>query len=365
MPTRERWLEAALFWSHDLDLGEECETDLCAQVLVVVDFAPSPHAGTVNVVYAVDTSGSMGPDASDLVRESLGASLDGIDAQDLGALVLFVETAKVAEKTRAMETSDRSGLIAGLKVDSQGGTNVDVGLAEALSVAAAAHGRSDRTHVVLFTDEPIEAAVDPDSVIGLVRRHAVAGISTTLFGVDNHLGRDLAWALERSVGARVEHLDDVAERTLAERMPAATNVQLTLEPVEGWAVTNSWLLGGSTSEEPDFGRAWIGGVYPEGNRAVAFVLEPVDAPVTALPEGTPLGALQLDWAGGDERLSITAGDTTAYSHTTIAADALGAYRFAALLDEAVALDDEDDSLHREVARMDDLAALIEEGAACF
>lgn len=234
-------------------------------------------------------------------------------------------------------------------------------------------------------------------MIGLVRRHATAGISTTLVGVDNHLGRDLAWALERSVGARVEHLDDVDERALAERMPAATNVQLTLEPVEGWAVTNSWLLGGSTSEEPDFGRAWIGGVYPEGNRAVAFVLEPMDTTVTALPEGTSLGALQLDWAGGDERLSIAAGDTTAYSHTTIAADALGAYRFAALLDEAaaldaadawcagddidawsvviqaadrldaaaLALDDEDDSLHREVARMDDLAALIEEGAACF
>lgn len=123
VPTRERWLEAALFWSHDLDLGEECETDLCAQVrtalvsplgadsaqvLVVVDFAPSPHAGTVNVVYAVDASGSMGPDASDLVRESLGASLEGIDAQDLGALVLFAETAKVAEKTRAMERTSRS-----------------------------------------------------------------------------------------------------------------------------------------------------------------------------------------------------------------------------------------------------------------
>ena len=405
VPDRDRWLEPGLFWSHELPLGD-CQGTLCAQVgtalvtpldggeaqlLVVVDFAPEPVQATTNVVFAVDTSWSMGPQDQELVGESVRAALLDLSADDYGSLVTFDEEARVARRTRAMDTSERNAIVGGLAVEPSGGTAVEVGLAEALSVAASSADRAERSHVLLFTDQPLSDDDGPDSAIGLVRRHGVAGITTTLVGVGTGLG--VEWPVERSVGARVERLDDTDERTLYERIPVATNLHVTLEPTDAWAVVDSWLLGGSTAEEPDFGAAWLGEVHPGGGRAVAFVLEPTGERVTALPSGQEIGALDLSWADGDDRLGVVPGEPT-FSHTGLAADTLGSYRFAALLDEAVALeaaaaycadgtldatvrqaldrldeaattlDDEDEPLWREVYRLEDLADLLDEGAPC-
>lgn len=412
VPDRSSWLEPALFWSHDLPLSATCETDLCVRtgtalvsplgasepmVLVVVDLDPEPLDADVNVVFAVDTSGSMQSEEQALVRDALDAWVGELSSSDLAGLITFDLAARDSRSPRAMEAKHKSALIDAAERTAQGGTDVAEGLAAALSMAASSHGRGHLSHVLLLTDQPVSDDADPDAVVGLIRRHGVAGIGTTLVGLDAHLGAALA--IERSVGGRTIALEADGIGTLAEHLPVARNVQLELAPADGWTVTDSWLLGDSTQDEPAWGQAWLGTAHPGGGRAVAFVLTP-DERVTSLAPDTVLGALDLTWEGpiaGDARLSVVAGDTTAFRHTTIAADTLGAYRFAALLDEAIALDaadtwcagedvdawgqavqaadrlaaaaaalDEDgDSLAREAARMADLATRLDGGAPCF
>ncbi len=233
-----------------------------------------------------------------------------------------------------------------------------LGLETALSEAAKNHGPDRRSRVLLVSDDPS----DTDALLDVARPRGAAGIGLTLVGAGNRLGGELAWELERIPGGRMAfaELEDLEELLASSLAPAANDVELVMRPEEGWEVVDTWLLGHEGDESLD--RAWLGSVIPDRSRA--FVLRPVEGDLLALPEGTHLGSLVVDGALVD----VVAGDTQAYPFTTIHADGLGAFRFAALVDEALALEAAEGSCSGlvdvfEAAALADAAAIRLAGAA--
>lgn len=396
------YTEPGVFWSQDLAGSADCAGAHCARigtalfspvegdagVLVVVDFDPEPSDQDLNLVLAVDRSGSMGADRLNAVRQGLGLRATSLDEGDLASLISFADTAKTEQPPRPMEASERQALQNALFLDAEGGTDVVAGLEAAFSEAAKNHGRGRTSHVVLVTDDPS----DSDAILDLARTRGVAGIGLTAVGAGNHLGPELAWELERVPGGRMIYadLDDLEERLGSDLVPSGP-LDLEMRPAEGWEVVDTWLL--DHSGDDALAQARLGAVF--SGRARAFVLRPTEGNLTALPQGTALGSLVL----GEDIVDVVAADTDSWAFTTIHADDLGTFRFAALIDEALALAAAEDScsglveaseaaalaeaaalrldaaalilddveldlgasLAREAARMEELAVLVEEG----
>lgn len=336
------YLDPAVFWAQDLALEGDCQGALCARiatalvspaggddgVLVIVDFEPEPNAEDLNLVLAVDASGSMGVDRMNAIRQGLGLRVGEMDSDDLAALVVFRDSPRTLRSPKPMDASERGRVSDALFLDPDGGTDVVAGLEAAFSEAAKNHGRGGLSRVLLVTDDP----ADTDALLHVARTRGAAGIGLTMVGAGNRLGGDLAWELERVPGGRMAfaELEDLEELLASSLVPAAQDLELEVRPAEGWEVVDSWLLGHSGSEALE--NAWLGSVF--SGRARAFVVKPVEGDLTSLVEGTSLGSLQI----GEDIVDVVAGDTDAYAFTTIHADTLGAFRFAALVDEALALE---------------------------
>ena len=360
----------AVFWSQDLSSSAECAGALCARistalvspsdgeegVLVVVDFEPEPSTEDLNLVLAVDTSGSMGPDRLNAVRVGLGTRVTELDEGDLVAVVGFGEDARVEHPPQPMDAGGRQDAQDALRLDSEGGTDVVAGLEAAMSEAAKNHGRGGQSRVLLVTDDPSDA----EALLHIARTRGTAGVGLTMVGAGNRLG--FGWELERVPGGRMAHaeLEDLEALLTEDLVPAARDLELVVRPAEGWEVVGSWLL--DHDGELAYDRARLGSVF--AGRPRAFVLRPTEGDLTALPEGTVLGSLEV----GEEIVDLVAGDTDAWAFTTIHADDLGAFRFAALVDEALALDAAEGACLGlvdvfEAAALADEASLRLEGAA--
>ena len=363
LPSSADYHSAAVYWSQELPVLDEeagCGEALCVetspvlasplladgQVLVQLGFSGPTERPPLNLVIAVDSSGSLGPEKMDALQQSLEVLVAQLDEGDLAGLVVFAEQVQVADKPKPMDAGNRSALVESIRgLDSLGATALDEGLAQAYSLAAGNHDKDERvSRVILLTDQPpLTQAELATSVLGQARTHGLAGIGLTVVGLGNELGGDFAWELERAPAGVYLPLNedeiDFGLQELETLVPWASQLQVTVTPPEGWEVENTALVGLSEASDG----FWLGSAYASERRSRLIALAPEVGTVSTLTPGQELGTIQLDYldaAGAPQSLDhdiVWAGDT-AWEYTAAHGDSLGGFAMSLFHDQAIAME---------------------------
>jgi Ca-activated chloride channel family protein len=133
-----------------------------------------------DVIFVLDTSGSMEGEKIDQAKDALEYILDNLNPEDRFNIVAFSTTVRLYE--RELEPATRADeawrFIDDLRA--VGGTNIDLALAEALAMAD-----GERPQIVIFLTDglPTEGVTDVDRIIANVDRQVSANVRIFAFGV--------------------------------------------------------------------------------------------------------------------------------------------------------------------------------------
>ncbi len=355
---------AAVYWSQDLPVLDEapgCEDGLClqaspalasplladGQVLLQLGFSGPAERPPLNLVLAVDSSGSLGAERLGQLQHLLEVVVGHLDEGDLASLVLFDDAVTVANKPEPMDASARQDLVANVRdLQSQGSTELEAGLAAAYSLASGNHGKGDRvSRVLLFTEQPPKAdGVEAGSVLGQARTHGLAGIGLSVVALGNELGGDFAWELERSAGGVYlplgeDEIELALQGGLEPVVPWATQIQVQVLPPEGWEVEGSALMGLEEASDA----AWLGGAHLSDRRSRLVAVAPAVGTVQTLSPGQDLGRVELSWLDPwgqpqEDGVELSWAGDSVYEYTAAHGDSLGSFGVSLFHDQAIALD---------------------------
>ena len=364
LPGVQDFHAAAVYWSQDLPVLDEatgCEGSLClqaspalasplladGQVLVQLGFSGPAVRPPLNLVLAVDSSGSLGPERLDQLQRLLEGVIAELDEGDLASLVFFNDAVTVANKPKPMDAAARSELVGSVRaLESLGSTELEAGLAEAFSLASGNHGKDQRvSRVLLFTEQPPKLeAEDAGSVLGQARVHGLAGVGLSVVALGQELGGDFAWELERSAGGVYVPLgEDEIELGLQQGLelvvPWATQIELEVLPAEGWEVQGGALLGLSEPSES----AWLGGAGVTDRRSRLLALAPEVGALRTLEPNQELGRIEVSWldpwgALETDSLALSWSGQTPYGYAASHAESLGSFGMSLFHDQAIAMD---------------------------
>jgi len=172
--------------------------------------APRPEKPAVvppkDVVFVIDTSGSMRGAKLEQVKKALRYGLAGLHAGDRFNLVEFSTEARRFREGLVEATEENRGL-ATKQVDTfeaRGGTNIDDGLALGLAGLDAA----DRLQlVVLLTDgEPTVGITGPDEILRRLKDKNPRGRRVFVFGVGEDLNAKLLDRVARETGGTTQYI---------------------------------------------------------------------------------------------------------------------------------------------------------------
>ncbi len=139
-----------------------------------------------DIVFVVDTSGSMRGEKIDQARKALVYCLKGLNPEDRFGVVDFSTEARMYDETlrqaEAETVKDAVHYVEGL--EARGGTNINAALRDALALKPAGEG-SERIFLVVFlTDgEPTIEVQDPDTILKHVSEWNEARDRIFVFGV--------------------------------------------------------------------------------------------------------------------------------------------------------------------------------------
>ena len=372
IPDAESYRVEGIFSEHDLPIASDspCERLLCPRsavarttlldgserLLVQLGFATntSPETFTrrpLNLAVAVDISGSMTGEKLDSVKEALHTLVDQLGADDRLSLIAFDDEAELRLPSTEMNLSGRSTLKKAIdKLATDGGTNIEAGLSLAYAQVDAHDGASGvEDRVLLLTDaQPNVGATNTSSFMGQARARADQGIGLTVLGVGLDLGAELAQEIATVRGGNYFYLAD-AEAIAAvfddefEMMvtPLAYDLEVRIATAAGWRFAEAF---GAPLDEPgtevDFGASTL--FLSSRGGGMGLTLEPGEGgtlPASAEALATfdlaylPVGAqspvddaLTVPWQGG-----------APYQTDTVAADDVGVFKMAVLIDEYMAL----------------------------
>ncbi len=140
-----------------------------------------------DIVFIMDTSGSMAGEKIEQARDSLAYCLKNLNRRDRFNIIRFgtdvepfsEEMLHVSDKTvdKALTFVD--------KMRARGGTNINEALETALKFARDASDRSSRLPVILFLTDglPTVGVTNPDSILQNLEHHNRAGVHVFVFGV--------------------------------------------------------------------------------------------------------------------------------------------------------------------------------------
>ncbi len=141
-----------------------------------------------NLVFLIDTSGSMGPsDRLPLLKDGLRMLVDQLRPEDRVSIVTYAGSSGLALRTTA---GDRKAEIRGALADLEagGGTNGSAGIELAYEVAEKAFIRGGTNRVILATDGDFNVGVtSQDALVDLIERKRENGVFLTVlwFGTGN------------------------------------------------------------------------------------------------------------------------------------------------------------------------------------
>lgn len=323
----------------------------------------------VNLVFVVDTSGSMDEDRKiGLVRDSLGVLVENLRDDDTVSLVTFddgpeplLAPTPVGESEEIFEAID--------SLDAGGSTNLEGGLRLGYATAGDVLDDETLTRVVLLSDGVANVGeTGPGSLVELIRDDADRGVKlvTVGFGLDGYNDNLMEQVADDGDGfyAYVDTIEE-AERLFGSELTSTlvtvaedARAQVTFDPA---AVARYRLIGYENRDiadeefaEPDTDAGELG----SGHRIVAlYEVEPAEG-VTG---EAALGSVELRWdepAGGEERSITVDLDVALDDDAPEATQVVGA-----VADLAEALGDPErtsEALAEVAARLEELSADVDD-----
>lgn len=323
----------------------------------------------VNLVFVVDTSGSMDEDRKiGLVRDSLGVLVENLRDDDTVSLVTFDDGPEpLLPPTPVSEGDDIFEAIDSL--DAGGSTNLEGGLRLGYATAGDVLDDETLTRVVLLSDGVANVGeTGPGSLVELIRDDADRGVKlvTVGFGLEGYNDTLMEQVADDGDGfyAYVDTIDE-AERLFGSELTSTlvtvaedARAQVTFDPA---TVARYRLIGYENRDiaddefaEPDTDAGELG----SGHRIVAlYEVEPAEG-VTG---EAALGSVELRWdepSGGEERSTTVDLDVTLDDDAPEATQVVGA-----VADLAEALGDPErtsESLSEVAARLEELSADVDD-----
>ncbi len=206
-----------------------------------------------NLVAVVDASGSMEGEPLATTKAALRLLVRRLEEGDRMSIVRFDDSVH----TLVRDGSERELLQAIDRIVASNTTCVECGLKrgfdEALRVGDGFDGLS---RVVLFTDErPNVGTTSAPGFQRLLERMAADDIGVTTIGVASHFGVELAQAVSTVRGANLFYFEDLSEmrRVFDEELdtmlvPMAYDMELEVQPSEGWELAGVYGLPGEALE---------------------------------------------------------------------------------------------------------------------
>lgn len=276
VPAPETLDDLGFFAEHKLDYpAPDCGADLCLHGLLgqranfisgsdvtllqlgmnsPIDVAELERP-PLNLVLAIDTSGSMGGDPIETVRDGLAAMLDHLQPNDRISLVTYSETATI--ELEGLTLAQRSDLEkAFVKLVAAGSTNIYDGLFSAFSLAAAQAQEGYQNRVLLLSDGVATSGLkQPDKIVALAESYARLGYGLTTIGIGAEFDVGLMRALAEVGAGNFYFLEDPA----AAREVFTDEVKTFLVPI-ALDVRISVSIGGGYALGAAYGtRGWSGG----------------------------------------------------------------------------------------------------------
>lgn len=376
VPSSTDYTVEGLLSEHSLPIaGDPCADTLCpraaaahidavgqpgGRILMQLGFATNITEASfdrppLNLAVAIDISGSMASGGKlDTSKGALHELVKQLDSGDTMGLITYGSKAKVVEELVRMDASGRARMHDAVsKLDSGGSTAMEDGLvaaADLLRPVAGARGVEDR--VFLLTDaQPNVGATGVDSFVGIARAAARDDIGLTVWGVGLDLGAELVSEMSTVRGGNAYHFTDVDSMRSRVRddfdfmvTPIAYDLEVVAEPVADLALDASWgaPLDGAR-ERVSFGASTLFLSRSDGGMGITFTWGD-GAPITRGDAPGDLADLAMTWTEVDgdraERRTLAARfyEGTQYVDDFAAADDLGVFLMAALIDEIGALD---------------------------
>lgn len=233
----------------------------------------------MDLVLAIDTSGSMRGEPIDFVRRGLLRMIDGLEPGDRVAIVGYADQAytllpeAAGEDAQAIE--DAINLL-----QARGSTNIYDGLYTAFDIAAEWQTVGRQSRVVLLSDGVATAGLESgERMKALAQAYARQGIGITTIGVGVEFDVDVMRALSEVGAGNFYFLENPAavEEVFAEEIatflvPVALDVEIAMGVGGGYRVgqaygTNGW-TGGLTG-----GRIEIPSLFLAGRQSAADPIE--------------------------------------------------------------------------------------------
>ena len=215
----------------------------------------------LNLVFAVDTSGSMGAAGIDAAREAILAISSQLRAGDLVSVVDWDDSVSVTLANHAVSGANDSSLATAVNmlVD-DGSTNLELGLARAYELALASHDPEKLNRVILISDGGANTGITSENLIaqhasdGEAQQIYLVGVGTppadfyndTLMNTVTDLGKGAYVYLDEPQEAWKQF---TGERMVSNLGLAAKNVRLELTLPPGFAIERFYVE--EISQNPD------------------------------------------------------------------------------------------------------------------
>jgi Ca-activated chloride channel family protein len=201
----------------------------------------------VNLVFLIDTSGSMSPsDRLPLIQRALERVVDRLDEDDRVAIVTYAGRSEIALESTPGTRKER--IRHGIRnLQSAGSTAGAEGIRTAYALAREGLRRDGQNRVVLCTDGDFNVGIsDPDALEARIAQEAKSGVFLTVLGVGDSSGGDQRMERLADRGNGQYHLldsRDEARRVLGETLDASlvtvaqdVKIQVFLNPaqIRGW-----------------------------------------------------------------------------------------------------------------------------------
>jgi Ca-activated chloride channel family protein len=201
----------------------------CTMLVIGMNTAFDPSILTrrsLDVTFAIDTSGSMQGTPIARVREGLLRMLDALHPGDRVSLVTFDNQAQVLAEAQEVSAPGLQSAINALSAN--GATNLYDGLRTAYDLADRRRDVAHETRVVLLSDGEATTGLQTDSrIIELARSYAEQGIALSTIG----LGTEFDPLLMRTLAETGAGTFYFIENADAVREVFSEEVQLTLFPL--------------------------------------------------------------------------------------------------------------------------------------
>ena len=210
----------------------------------------------LNLVLAIDTSGSMSGDAIKSVRVGLQLMLNHLEPDDHITLVQYSDHAEVLFENKTLDSIDEmTAIITGLKAG--GATNLYEGLYTALDLVATHAHPEVQNRVILLSDGVATKGITSEAkLVALAEAYASQGVGISAIGVGDSFDVSLMRSIGEKGAGNFYFLDDVqavaevfTDEVNAFLVPVALDVRIQFGVGPGYQVRDAYGSSGWTPLE--------------------------------------------------------------------------------------------------------------------